>query len=215
MRTKCIIFGKALRIGLKKIKQNLARNYSKSTKIAITACKLKKNFREAYPRTPLEPFSFLNQLQISSAEKNTLEKMWKLCPPPFQSFLLRHKQYGVFVTWPRCKLAEYLLLRHSRQAKLLLGLHFSFLVPLLTLFKLREDEMKSTYRLSFKFERSSAPPSMSYILRNVVEMMVCISFAQKDLFSKVCFQIPAFYFALIFNTNLSIFRYFKYQRCHA
>ena len=27
----------------------------------------------ACPRTPLQPFLFLNQLQISSAEKNTLE----------------------------------------------------------------------------------------------------------------------------------------------
>ena len=35
------------------------------------------------PRT----FLFLNQLRISSAEKNTLEKMCKLCPPPRLKFL--------------------------------------------------------------------------------------------------------------------------------
>ena len=31
--------------------------------------------------------SWFNQLQISSAEKNTLKKIWKLCPPPFLIFL--------------------------------------------------------------------------------------------------------------------------------
>ena len=35
----------------------------------------------ACPRTPLELSWFLNQHQISSAEKHTLEKTWKLCPP--------------------------------------------------------------------------------------------------------------------------------------
>ena len=38
----------------------------------------------ACPWTPLELSWFLNQLQISFAEKNTLEKMWKLCPPSFK-----------------------------------------------------------------------------------------------------------------------------------
>ena len=32
----------------------------------------------------LEPFLFLDQLQINSSEKNTLEKMWKLWGPPFK-----------------------------------------------------------------------------------------------------------------------------------
>ena len=39
------------------------------------------------PPDPTEPFVFLNLLQISSAEKNTLKKMLKLCPPPFFKFL--------------------------------------------------------------------------------------------------------------------------------
>ena len=36
----------------------------------------------ACPRTLFESFLFLNQIQISSAKKNTLKKIWKLCPPP-------------------------------------------------------------------------------------------------------------------------------------
>ena len=44
VRTKCIIFGQALRIRVKKIKQNLPENDSKSTEIAITACKFAKIF---------------------------------------------------------------------------------------------------------------------------------------------------------------------------
>ena len=36
---KCIVFGETLRIRVKKFKGNLPENYSKSTKIAITACK--------------------------------------------------------------------------------------------------------------------------------------------------------------------------------
>ena len=39
VRTKCILFGEALRIRVTKFKQNLLENYSKSTKIATTACK--------------------------------------------------------------------------------------------------------------------------------------------------------------------------------
>ena len=69
VRTKCNIFGEALRTRVKKFKQNLAEEYAKSTKIAITACKFSKFFRGSMPPDPLEPFLFLNQLQISSAEK--------------------------------------------------------------------------------------------------------------------------------------------------
>ena len=71
-------FGEALRIRVKKFKQTLPENYSESTKIAITACKFSKIFRVARPRTPLELFFFLNQLQICSFEKKLrLQKMWK------------------------------------------------------------------------------------------------------------------------------------------
>ena len=71
VQTKCIVFGEALKIRVKRFKQNLCENYSKSTKITIIACKF-SNFSGggACPRTPyLEPFLCLNQLQISSAEK--------------------------------------------------------------------------------------------------------------------------------------------------
>ena len=58
VRTKCIIFGEALRIRVKKFKQNLAEeNYSKSTKIAITACKFSKIFYGSMP--PDYPRAFL------------------------------------------------------------------------------------------------------------------------------------------------------------
>ena len=56
--------------------QNLRENYSKSTKIAIAACKF---FRASMPPDPQEPFLFLNQLQISSARKEIrFKKVWKL-----------------------------------------------------------------------------------------------------------------------------------------
>ena len=55
MRTKYIIFGKILSIRVKKFEQNLTANYSKSTKIAITACKF---FRGSMPPDPLEPSCF-------------------------------------------------------------------------------------------------------------------------------------------------------------
>ena len=52
VRTKCILFGEALRIRLKKFKQNFPENYSKSTKIAIATCNISKFFMGACPRTP-------------------------------------------------------------------------------------------------------------------------------------------------------------------
>ena len=70
--------GKTLKIRVKNFKQNLPENYDASTKIAITASKFSKIFRVACLRTPLKSFLFLNQLQTSSAEKKSLEKMLKL-----------------------------------------------------------------------------------------------------------------------------------------
>ena len=46
------MFGEALRDQVKKIKHNLPEKYSKSTKIAITACKFPKIFRGTCPQTP-------------------------------------------------------------------------------------------------------------------------------------------------------------------
>ena len=71
--------GEALRIRVKKFKQNLPENYSKSTKMAITACEFSKFFRGRMSPDPpnLELFLFLHQLQVCSAEKNLqLKKMW-------------------------------------------------------------------------------------------------------------------------------------------
>ena len=46
-----------------------------------------KNFRGACPRTPLERFLFLNQLQnIGSAEKNTFGKNVEIVPPSLLKF---------------------------------------------------------------------------------------------------------------------------------
>ena len=59
---KCIIFGEALRIRVKKFKQNLSENYTKNTKIAIAACKFSKFYRESMPPDPLDSFFFFNQL---------------------------------------------------------------------------------------------------------------------------------------------------------
>ena len=52
VRTKCIIFREALRIRGKNFKQSLAENYSKSTEIAITACKFSKFPGEHAPGSP-------------------------------------------------------------------------------------------------------------------------------------------------------------------
>ena len=74
MRTNASCLAKHSKLG-SKFKQNMSENYSKRTKTAIPACKFSKFFRGSMPRTPVEPFLLLNQLQISSAEKNTLENM--------------------------------------------------------------------------------------------------------------------------------------------
>ena len=56
VRTKCIIFGEALTIRVKKFEQNLAENYLKSTKIAITVCKFSKDFPGSMPPDPPKAF---------------------------------------------------------------------------------------------------------------------------------------------------------------
>ena len=68
------MFGEALRIRVKKFEQNLSENHLKSTKITITARKFSKIFRGSMSPNPLEPYLCLKELQISSAERNTLEK---------------------------------------------------------------------------------------------------------------------------------------------
>ena len=49
-------FGKALKIKVKKCKQNLPEIYLKSTKIAITTSKFSKLFRDGMPADPSRAF---------------------------------------------------------------------------------------------------------------------------------------------------------------
>ena len=79
MQTKCIIFGEALRIRVKKLKQNLRENYLKSTKTAITACKCSKFFQGSMPPDPLELSCFSISFKVVMPNKK-IEKMWKLWP---------------------------------------------------------------------------------------------------------------------------------------
>ena len=81
--TKCMIFGEASRIRVKKLEQNLPENYSNSTKIAIlTAFKFSKNFPGEHapglPRVFLVSQSALNLF----SQKNALEKNVEIMPPP-------------------------------------------------------------------------------------------------------------------------------------
>ena len=82
MRTKFNIFGEALRIRVKEFKHNFPKNHLKSTKIAITSCKFSKIIRGNMPRYPLVSILFLNQLQISFAEKIRLTENVEIMPPP-------------------------------------------------------------------------------------------------------------------------------------
>ena len=84
VRTKCIIFGEALRIRVKKFKENLRENYSKSIKIAITACDFSKMFRGSIPLDL--PRAFLDSQSASNyfSRKKCLKNMVKLWLPPFK-----------------------------------------------------------------------------------------------------------------------------------
>ena len=75
------MFGEALKIRVKKFKQNLPENNSKSTETAIAARKISKFFRRSMPPNPPRAFLVLNQLQISSAEKKYASKNVEIMPP--------------------------------------------------------------------------------------------------------------------------------------
>ena len=90
VETKCIIFGSAYRIRVKNFKQNLPENYSKSTKIAITASNFSKIFRRSMPPDPLRA----HRVSQSASSLFCPQKMWKSCLPPFFfNFSLRHCVY--------------------------------------------------------------------------------------------------------------------------
>ena len=75
------IFGEALRIRVKKFKQNLLENDSKRTKIAIAACKFSKNFRESMPPDPPTAFLVSQSASNQFCQKNTLEKNMEIMAP--------------------------------------------------------------------------------------------------------------------------------------
>ena len=77
-----VIFGEALRIRVKNFRQNLPENYSKSTKIAITASNFSKFFQGSTPPNPLRAFHVSRSAScLFCRKKKCLKKMWKLCPP--------------------------------------------------------------------------------------------------------------------------------------
>ena len=126
MRTICIIFGEAIRIRVTKFKHNLPENYSKSTKIAITAGKFSKIFRGACPPDPLQLFLFFNQLQISSAEKKKLKKCGNYAPllkflaTPLPTLVVGEKIWSLILAPPL----------HFRNASAIAGLYALFILML-------------------------------------------------------------------------------------
>ena len=74
-------------LGSNKFEQNLSKNYSKSTKIAITACKFSKIFRESIPPDPPRAFScFSISFKFVLSKKIRLKKCGNYTP----SFKLSH-----------------------------------------------------------------------------------------------------------------------------
>ena len=78
VQTKCIILGEALRIRVKRCKQNLPQNTSKSTKIAITASKFSNSSGAACPLTPWSFSCLLISLKFVLPKKIRVKKK---CPP--------------------------------------------------------------------------------------------------------------------------------------
>ena len=78
---KCITYGEALRIRIRKFEQNMRENYSKSTKIAITVCKFSKIFRGACPRTSIFLLVSQSASDLFCRKKKTLEKNVEIMPP--------------------------------------------------------------------------------------------------------------------------------------
>ena len=76
-----------LRRRAKKFKQNFPENYSKSTKIAITACKFSKFLRDSMPLDPHKIFLVFQLASTLFGQKNRLEKNVEIMPPPFLKFL--------------------------------------------------------------------------------------------------------------------------------
>ena len=84
VRTKCTIFGEALKVRGQKYEQTLPENCSKSTKRPLQNANFQNFSGRACPRIPLESFLLLKLLKTnSSGKKNYLKKgTRKLVPPP-------------------------------------------------------------------------------------------------------------------------------------
>ena len=88
VRTQYIVFDEALTIKVKKFKQNLPENYSKSTKIAIAACKFSKFFRGSKPPDSLKLFLVSQSaLNLFCRKKKYPQKNVKIMVSPLLKFL--------------------------------------------------------------------------------------------------------------------------------
>ena len=91
-----------------------------------------KNFSGgACLRTPQKPFLFLNELQISSAEKNTLEHNVEIMPPPGSHSLkiLAMPLSAVYQYFPneRSKFRSKVAVKDSQDCDSIIPLHFCLL----------------------------------------------------------------------------------------
>ena len=85
VRTKCIICGEAYRIRIKKFKQDLPEIYSKSTNIAIAACKFLKFLQGSMlPDPPRAFLVFQSVLNLFCRKKIRLKKVEIMPSPPFK-----------------------------------------------------------------------------------------------------------------------------------
>ena len=75
------MFGETAAIRVNKFNQTLHENYSKSTKIAITACEFSKIFRGNMPPDPLELSCFSISFKFVLSKKITFEKNVEIMPP--------------------------------------------------------------------------------------------------------------------------------------
>ena len=76
-----MIFGEALKIRVKKFKQTLRENYSRSTKMAITECKLSQFFRGSMHPDPPGAFLVSQSASNQFCQNNTLEKNVEIMLP--------------------------------------------------------------------------------------------------------------------------------------
>ena len=123
----------AFRIRVKKFKQILPENYSKSTKIAIAVCTFLKIFRGSMPSDLPRAFLVCHHLQISSAEKKkTLENNAKIMrlPPPPPLKILATPLSAVYQHFPNegSKFRSKVVVKDSQDCDSIIPLHFCLLL---------------------------------------------------------------------------------------